>query len=169
MAEHIFTSKAMKKLHTTDDMEQYVQGTSPRIWIILCACGSLIIGLLIWAFFGTAATVVETQAVLLDSEMKSFVSYQDFQLIRKGDKAYINEDPWTVSECAPAALSRDAAFTMIGSDFLYDKLIGQEKSFLVTYVPAGKGIAAEHATEGTPVSVTVYTQAVHPVDLILNR
>ncbi len=169
MEEQIFTSKAMKKLHTTDDMEQYIQGTNPGIWIILCACGALLIGLLIWAFFGTAATVVETQAVLLGGEMKSFVSYKDFQLIRKGDKAYINEDPWTVSECAPAALSRDAAFIVIGSDYLYDKLIGQEKSFQVTYVPAGTGTAAEHATEGTPVSVTVFTQAVHPVDLILKR
>ncbi len=169
MAEQIFTRKAMKKLHTTDDMEQYIQGTSPRIWIVLCACGALLTGLLIWAFFGTAATVVETQAVLLDGEMKSFVSYQDFQLIREGDKAFINDDPWTVSECAHTALSRDAAFAMIGSDYLYDKLIGQEKSFLVTYVPAGKGTAAKYATEGTPLSVTVYTQAVHPVDLILKR
>lgn len=43
----------MKKLRSPDDMEKYLQITNPGKWIILGACAALLIGLLIWAFFGT--------------------------------------------------------------------------------------------------------------------
>ena len=160
----------MKKLHTADDMEQYVQITNPRVWIILAACAAMLMGLMVWVFFGTAATTVETSAVMLDGKTQSFLTYQEFQLIKTGDRAYINDAPWTVSECSSVPLSRDEAFAMIGSDYLFDKLIKTDKSYLITFTPEQGGSASgESATSITPVSVIIHTQAVPPIDLILKR
>ena len=87
-----------------------------------------------------------------------------------GDQAYIDESLWTVSECSAVPLSRDAAFGMIGSDYLYDKLIKTDKSYAVTFTPEGDpSVSGENVFSGTPVSVLIYTQALHPIDLILKR
>ena len=170
MPNQIFSDKAMKKLRTADDMEAYVQITNVRVWIVLGACAALLTGLLVWAFFGTAATTVETRAVLLNGKMQSFLSDQEFRLIRVGDQAYIDETPWTVSECSAVPLSRDTAFGMIGSDYLYDKLIKNDQSYAVTFTPEGDpSDSGETAVSGTPVSVLIYTRALHPIDLILKR
>ena len=170
MQNQFFSNKAMKKLHTADDLEQYVQITNPRVWIILAACAALLTGLMVWVFFGTAATTVATSAVTLDGKTQSFLTYQEFQLIRAGDRAFTNDAPWTVSECSSVPLSRDEAFAMIGSDYLFDKLIKTDKSYLVTFAPEqGSSAAGENGGTATPVSVIIHTQAVHPIDLILKR
>ena len=168
MSNQIFSEKAMKKLHTTDDMEQYVKIATPRIWLLLCACALLLAGLLVWAFFGTAATTVETNAVLLNGEMQSFLPFQEFRLIRVGDQAYINDTPWTVSECSSVPLSRDTAIGMIGSDYLYDKLIKTNISYVVTFTP-DQAHTDFGENNGIPVNAIIYTQEMHPIDLILNR
>lgn len=166
-----FSEKAMKKLKTADDMEQYVEITSPRVWMIIGACAALLIGLLVWAFFGTAATTLETRAVLLDGKMQSFLSDQEIRLVAPGDKVFINETPWLVSACSDTPLSRESAYAAIGRDYLYSLLVHSDRSYLVIYEPYQDDFLPEEVTGSgsLPVSVTVYTQALHPIDLILNR
>ena len=166
-----FNEKALKKLRTADDMEQYVEIISPRIWMIVSACAALLIGLLAWAFFGTAATTLETRAVLLDGKLQSFLSDQEIRLVEPGDKVFINETPWFVAECSDVPLSRESAYTAIGRDYLYSLLVHSDKSYLVTYRPYQDDFLSEEVTGSgsLPVNVTVYTQAMHPIDLILNR
>ena len=171
MPNQIFSEKAMKKLKTADDLEQYVQVTNPRIWIVLCACAALLLGLLVWAFFGTAATTVEARAAMIDGEMRCFLPSEEFKLVKVGDPAYINHLPWTVSERSAVPLSRDAAYGIVGSDYLYYELIQANKSYQITLEPVqseplpGKGDESSLAT----VDVVIHTRSVHPIDLILKR
>ena len=170
MPDQIFSDKAMKKLKTSDDLEQYVQLTTPGVWIALAASAALLIGLIVWAFFGTAATTVETRAAIVDGKMQCFLPADEYQLVRVGDTAYIDHMPWTVSECSSVPLSRDMAYGIIESDFLYYELINSNKSYRVTLEPvqsdpaSGQGSGAGQAT----VDVVIHTRSVHPIDLILN-
>jgi hypothetical protein len=171
MQNQIFSEKAMNKLKTADDLEQYVQITNPRVWIIMAACAALLTGLLVWAFFGTAATTVEARAAMLEEKMQCFLPSEEYQLVRVGDPAYINHMPWTVSECSGVPLSRDAAYGIVGSDFLYYELIKANKSYQVTLEPVQSGYVSGTGCGSGPatVDVVIHTRSVHPIDLILKR
>ena len=170
MPDQIFSDKAMQKLKTTDDLEQYVQITTPGVWIVLGAAASLLIGLIIWAFWGTAATTVETRAAMLDGKMCCFLPADEYQLVRVGDPVYIDHAPWVVTECSSVPLTRDMAYGIIKSDFLYHELINSSKSYQITLEPSrstpafGRG----HGSSLSTVDAVIHTRSVHPIDLILN-
>jgi len=170
MQEQIFSDKAMKKLKTADDLEQYIRLTNPGAWLILGASLALLIGLIVWAFFGTAATTVEARAAVINGEMHCFISSDEYKLIKIGDPAYINHTPWIVSDCSSMPISKEAAYELIGSDFLYYELITSNTSYQVTLVPAqGNPDSAQTDLYGLKTAdVVIHTRSVHPIDLILN-
>ena len=170
MPDQIFSDKAMKKLKTTDDLEQYVRLTTPGVWIVLAASAALLAGLIIWAFWGTAATTVETRAAMVDGKMQCFLPADEYQLVKVGDPAYINHMPWTVTECSSVPLTRDMAYGIIGSDFLYYELINSNKSYQVILEPVQSAPASRQGSGSdlATVDVVIHTRSVHPIDLILN-
>ena len=170
MPDQIFSDKAMKKLKTTDDLEQYVHLTSPGVWIVLGAASALLIGLIIWAFWGTAATTVDTRAAMVDGKMCCFLPADEYQLVRVGDPVYIDHSPWVVTECSSVPLSRDMAYGIIKSDFLVSELVTSNKCYQVTLEPGNKtpAFGRGHGTSMATVDAVIHTRSVHPIDLILN-
>ena len=69
MNDSIFSKKAMKKLRSPDDMEKYLRITNPGMWLILGACAALLIGLLVWAFFGSVFTTVSAMCTKSNGRM----------------------------------------------------------------------------------------------------
>jgi hypothetical protein len=171
MPDQNFNNKELKKLKTNDDLEQYVRLTTPGVWIVLSAAAALLIGLIIWAFFGTAATTVVTRAATVDGKMQCFLPENEYQLVRVGDPAYINDMPWTVTECSSVPLSRDMAYGIIGSDYLYYELVDSNKSYQVTLEPVQSDPAdgQDREDDVATVNVVIHTRSVHPIDLILDQ
>ena len=170
MADQIFSDKAMQKLKTADDLEQYVKLTNPGIWIVLAASASLLIGLIAWVFWGTAATTVEARAALINGKMQCFLPYNEYQLVKVGDEVYINHALWVVSECSDVPLSRDDAYGIVGSDFLYHELISSNKSYQITLDPVqSNNLPRRLGSSLATVDVVIHTRSVHPIDLILNQ
>ena len=102
MNDSIFSKKAMKKLRSPDDMEKYLRITNPGMWLILGACAALLIGLLVWAFFGSMFTTVSAMCTKSNGRMVSLIPPDDFMWIEIGDKTYISGVAWKVSEIGPA-------------------------------------------------------------------
>ncbi len=123
MNDSIFSKKAMKKLRSPDDMEKYLRITNPGMWIILGACAALLIGLLVWAFFGTVFTTVTAMSTKANGRMVSLVPPDDFMWLEIGDKAYISGVAWKVSEFGPAPISKLEAIEMLGSEYMANTLM----------------------------------------------
>jgi hypothetical protein len=123
MNDSIFSKKAMKKLRSPDDMEKYLRVTNPGMWIILCACAALLIGLMAWAFFGSMFTTVSAMCTKLDGRMVSLIPPDDLSRISIGDETYIIGVAYEVSEFGPDPISKLEAIEMLGSEYLANTLM----------------------------------------------
>lgn len=65
----VFREVALERLSTPEQLDQLIQVTSPRSWLALGAIGTLLTGLLLWAYFGTVTTRVEGECVLFSSDL----------------------------------------------------------------------------------------------------
>ncbi|WP_026658454.1 hypothetical protein [Butyrivibrio sp. AC2005] len=53
MAENsIFRNKSIERVSSPEQLNDYIQVTTPSVWIILLAVIILIVGMLIWGIFG---------------------------------------------------------------------------------------------------------------------
>ena len=123
MNDSIFSKKAMKKLRSPDDMEKYLRITNPGMWLILGACAALLIGLLVWAFFGSVFTTVSAMCTKSNGRMISLIPPDDFMWIEIGDKTYISGVAWKVSEIGPAPISKLQAIELLGSEYMANTLM----------------------------------------------
>ena len=103
--------------------------------------------------------------------MQCFLPENEYQLVRVGDPVYINDMPWTVTECSSVPLSRDMAYGIIGSDYLYYELVDSNKSYQVTLEPVQSDPAdgQDREDDVATVNVVIHTRSVHPIDLILDQ
>ncbi len=65
MARQIFRKEALDRLASPEQLDQLMRVARPRAWVALAAVGLVLITALLWGFFGTIPTTVETQGVLL--------------------------------------------------------------------------------------------------------
>ncbi len=65
MSRQIFRKEALERLASPEQLDQLMQLTGPRSWLALGALGLLLLLALLWGIFGTIATTVDGQGVLL--------------------------------------------------------------------------------------------------------
>ncbi len=164
MNDSIFSKKAMKKLRTPDDMEKYLRVTNPGMWGILGACAALLIGLLVWAFFGTVSTTVTAPCAYADGRMISLIAPDDFLWLDIGDEAYISGIAWKVSEYGSAPISKIQAIEMLGSEYLANTLMKDEWAYPVYFTSE---LEDEIPAEALKLSsAVIITRAMRPVETI---
>ncbi len=164
MNDSIFSKKAMKKLRSPDDMEKYLRITNPGMWIILGACAALLIGLLVWAFFGTVSTTVTAMCANADGRMVSLIAPDDFMWIEIGDEVYISGVSWKVSEFGPAPISKMQAIEMLGSEYLANTLMKGAWAYPVYFA---SDLQEDIPEEMLKLSIAVIiTRAMRPIETI---
>lgn len=52
MNSSIFRQKSIDKVSSPEKLDDYIKVTTPGVWITLCAIVLLLVGTLIWGFFG---------------------------------------------------------------------------------------------------------------------
>src|SRR5260370_25267661 len=67
MTRQIFRKEALDRLASPEQLDQLMQLTSPRGWIALAGLGLLLLTAVAWGLFGSIATTVDGQGVLLRS------------------------------------------------------------------------------------------------------
>ena len=58
----IFRNKDMDSVNSPDELEEYIQVTTPSIWLLIIALGILVLGLLAFSIFGTVTGHTESGA-----------------------------------------------------------------------------------------------------------
>ena len=158
----IFNKKATEKLRNPDDLDKYVQVTNPGIWVVLAACIALLLGLLAWGMFGSVTTSVSGTGVSIDGRVMCFLEAEDAAKVHAGDTAYVNGQHMEVDEVAVVPLSRDEAGRVLLSDYLVSSLVKGDWAYQVTF----KGEASS-ITSGVPLSVSITTEYIAPIKLII--
>lgn len=161
-ASSIFNAKAAEKLRSPDDLDKYVRVTNPSAWAVLGACAVLLAGLLAWGVFGAVSTSVSATGVCVDGRAMCFLPAEDVAKVHVGDAANVGGEQMTVAEVAAVPHSRDEAHGELGSDYLVSALLDGDWAYRVTFVGDGSGLA-----QGVPLTVSITTERVAPIALIL--
>jgi HlyD family secretion protein len=86
----MFRKEALDRFSTAEELEELMQVTTPRSWLILLALGSLIVAALIWGYFTTIATTVTGRGALSLSPHEAklratvYVTLADAPLVEPG-------------------------------------------------------------------------------------
>ena len=64
MGDTLFRKKSLDKIKSPEALNDYVQVTSPGVWLLLAAAVALLVGALIWSVFGHAESRLSTSVVV---------------------------------------------------------------------------------------------------------
>jgi Biotin-lipoyl like len=171
---NIFRKVALDRLASPEQLDLLMQVTTPRGWIALAGLGLLLLAALAWGIFGSVATTVEGQGILVQPEgVKTIVAARPGVvariLVQVGDVIYkdrevvrlVPEPPGETPPGEPFIASTSAGRVLEilvkegspvdkGSVILILEPVGEVLQALI-YVPMGKGLRVEPAM---PVEVS---------------
>ena len=156
------TSHEAKRLRSPDDLERYMKITNPSVLLVLGACAALLIGVLVWGFFGSVSVRVQTVGVYRDGQTFSFLSTEDFSKVHTGDSAMVDGIEMKVSEVAGIPNSREEAKEMTDSDYLTDTLMPQNWGYRCSF----ESVSGKTPPETVPLNIQITTNAVRPISLL---
>lgn len=160
----IFNRKAQEKLRSPDDLDKYVRVTNPSVWAVLAACVALLAGLLAWGVFGSVSTSVSGDGVVLEGRALCYLSADDVARLHVGDQALVGGKKMKVAEVAAIPSSRDEVAAVLGSDYLTETLVEGGWATQVVLQGDVTGLA-----EGVPLQVTITTERVAPITLVMGE
>ena len=163
-ASSIFNKQATERLRSPDDLDRYVRVTTPSVWVVLAACVALLAGLLSWGVFGTVSTSVSGTGVVEGGQALCFLPADEVARLHVGDAAYVGGEQLKVADVSDVPLSRQEASEYLSSDYLVASLIEGDWAYKVTF----DGDASKLA-EGVPLTVSITTERVAPISLILGE
>ena len=53
----LFREKSLERISSPEQLDDYIRVTTPSVWLVLIATVILLVGIIIWSFFGTVEMV----------------------------------------------------------------------------------------------------------------
>lgn len=157
----IFNKQALERLRSPDDLDRYIRITSPSVWVAIFAVIALLAGLLAWGVFGSVSASVEAMGTYQDGKVICLLSADDAAKIEVGDHAYVDGQSAKVASKSKSPISTKEASNLLSSDYLVETLMKESWAYVVTL----DGVALDE--EGVPFSVSITTERVAPISLVL--
>lgn len=157
MSESIFRKESIKKVTSPEELHDYIRVSSPSVWLLIGAVAALLIGVLIWAAFGTLDSTVTVSGVSDGGVVRCYVS--ESAGIQAGSKVWLNGTEGTVRSVSRTPLSRAAAAQDCGGDeYTVYRLNLADWNYVVELDVAG-------VPDGF-VSAKILTERIHPLSFI---
>lgn len=87
----IFRKKAMDRITSPEEMDDYLQVTGPGTWFVLLAVVLLVIGFIAWGIMGRLETTVSVAVLSQDKQTICYVPEDNAQaVLNKGEEKDIN-------------------------------------------------------------------------------
>lgn len=157
MADSIFRKESLQKISSPEELHDYIKVSSPSVWLIIGAAAVLLIGLLVWAAFGTVDSSVTLSGVAGEGLVRCYAA--DVSGLQPGDKVNLGGLEGSVKSVSAAPMSReDAAADCGGDPYTVYRLGLSDWNYLVEIELPG--------AEAGFVQVKVLTEQIHPLSFI---
>lgn len=77
----LFRERSLEAIESPESMNDYLQVTSPGVWIILASVIAILIGTVLWGIFGRINTYVNVAVVSSSEEQTCFVPYEKLESV----------------------------------------------------------------------------------------
>lgn len=116
MNQDLFRKKSLDKINSPESLNDYIRVSNPGVWLILAAVGFLLIGALVWGFFGHIDTTVSTVAEIKNKEGFCMVSGDDASIIKGNMIVIIDGKEGKVTGISDSAENNDNYMVYIEAD-----------------------------------------------------
>ena len=96
--KEIFRKKAVDRVASPEQLNDYIHVTSPAIWMALIGIILILAGALVWATFGSIYTTVEAAGTVSGGNLTLYVSMADRAEVEEGMTITVNGRKTTVRE-----------------------------------------------------------------------
>lgn len=159
----LFNEKATKRLRSANDLDSYLRVTPSSVWVVLVACVLLVAGLVAWGLFGTVNLNVNGTGVLVDDQVRCFLSADAKSHVEVGNAARVGDEEMSVASVATVPLSSDEVKQIVGSDYLVDTLTGGEKW---VYEVDFEGNISNELSPNVPLAVSITANELTPFQMV---
>ena len=87
----LFRKKSLDKISSPEKLNDYISVTNPGIWLLLVGIAVVLIGAVIWGFFGKLETRIKVPAIVGDEGTMLYVEASEISKIRGGLEVEIDE------------------------------------------------------------------------------
>ena len=77
----LFRERSLEAIESPESMNDYLQVTSPGVWIILASVIAILIGTVLWGIFGRINTYVNVAVVSSIEEQTCYVPYKKLESV----------------------------------------------------------------------------------------
>lgn len=78
------TTNQKKNTQSIDDLNSYIHVIHPSVWLLIVAMISILIGILVWSFFGHINKQVDATVYVTNDETICYINHEDSENIKTG-------------------------------------------------------------------------------------
>lgn len=156
--QSLFRAKNMERIESPESMNDYLQVTSPGVWLVLATVIVFLIGVCIWGFFGHIDSTAKVAVVATKDETFCLVPENALKSAIDNRSIKINEEDY---ELAPETLDPQI---ISESSNIYWLLAGDLSIGDIVY----KIPLSQHLPEDV-YSGSIVTETLTPFSLLLNN
>ena len=153
----LFREKSLEAVESPEALNDYLQVTSPGVWMILISVILLLIGGIIWGIFGRIDTTVQVAVRSEADGVVCYVPYQQINSVMASGSIRISEKDWPIQPDAGAQL------VTVGEDM--NPFVRVAGNLQIGDLAVETRIQAE-LPEGVYTG-TVVTESIQPISLLL--
>ena len=92
----LFRERSMEAIESPESMNDYLQVTSPGVWIVLAAIIAILIGAILWSIFGRINTSVNVAVVSSSEGQACYVPYDDLEGVMSAGIVTVDENDYAL-------------------------------------------------------------------------
>lgn len=96
MEDNIFRKKSLDRVSSPEQLDTYLKVTSPSVWLVLSAIIVLLFGVIVWGYFGTIETKVDSVSMVYDGVATCCIKEEDFLKVKEGMELRIEDSTYTI-------------------------------------------------------------------------
>ena len=150
----LFRKKALDKISSPEQLNDYLRGTNLSLWLILGAVIVLLSGFAVWGTFGRLETRVNVVAISWNGAIDAFVKEEDISGIAVGQKVYVDGTEHKVLSISDEVVSAEMHFS---NDIIHLERLASEEMFFILELsgslPEGAYDAEIVKEENPPISL----------------
>ncbi len=169
MQNKLFKKSSVERFSSPEKLNDYIQVSNPSSWMVLGAALALVLGLLIWGFFGELTQSVTFTGVVENGMLHCFVDNGTASQLEAG----MTVDIVPISQTDTAEPTGGCVAYIADTPLSYEEAsVGIEQDYLLavlgisTWNMTVKVSPAEPLLEGMVYSISVVTQTQRPIDLV---
>lgn len=125
MSEKIFREKSLEKVNSPEKLDECLKVTSASVWFLLIGIIALLVGVIVWGYFGKLNTYAKTGCLLDGKSAYCYSKQEEFSKIEVGQTIIIDNQEFVVE-----SKTNNGVLIPEGYDYLKHLIDAQDDEFV---------------------------------------